>query len=258
MTAHQIEAEFRKKVSTEVRLVPEGRERYRVFAPFVFDDGDAFCIALRRESEGWVLTDEGHTYMHLSYEIDGGDLHRGTRQRIIGNALSAFGVRDRTGELVMPVENDDYGDALFSFIQALARISDVSYLTREQARSTFMEDLQAFLRSAVPEERLSFGWHDPSWDAVGKYTVDCRANGAATPLFIYGLPSDDRVRDAHIALLQFQTWGLAFRSLAVFENQEEINRKVLARFTDVVDRQFASLANNGDRIAAFVQEALDL
>jgi hypothetical protein len=38
--------------------------------------------------------------------------------------------------------------------------------------------------------------------------------------------------------------------------QEKANRKVLARFTDVCEKQFSSLAANRDRIERFLKEAL--
>ena len=76
------------------------------------------------------------------------------------------------------------------------------------------------------------------------------------PLFVYALPGDDRVRDATIALHQFEKWGLEFRSLAIFEDQEQVNRKVLARFSDVSDKQFSSLTGNRDRIAGYVDEVM--
>jgi hypothetical protein len=41
------------------------------------------------------------------------------------------------------------------------------------------------------------------------------------------LPGDDKVRDATIAILQFERWKTPFRSVAIFEDQEEVNRKVL-------------------------------
>jgi hypothetical protein len=37
--------------------------------------------------------------MHLTYQLDEKELQRGTRQKIIGNALSAFGIDDRETEL---------------------------------------------------------------------------------------------------------------------------------------------------------------
>ena len=76
-------------------------------------------------------------------------------------------------------------------------------------------------------------------------------------LFVFALPTDDRVRDATIALLQFERWGVDSRSLAIFEDQEQINRKVLARFSDTCEKQFSSLSANRDRIARFLREVLE-
>ncbi len=256
MTIETIERDFRETVCEQVRLEQEGIERYRVFTPFLFEDGDHLAIVLRKEQSEWILSDEGHTYMHLTYDIDERDLQKGTRQKIITNALYMFSVNDREGELILPIQEDHYGDALYSFAQALLKITDVSYLSRERVRSTFMEDFHVFMENTVPEERRTFNWHDPERDSQGMYSVDCRVNGMARPLFVFALPSDDKTRDATISMLQFEKWGIPFRSMTIFEDQETVNRKVLARFSDVCDKQFSSLGVNKDRIKRYLHEVI--
>ena len=256
MIIDTIETDFRRKIGESVRLANEGVNRYRVFTPFLFEDGDHLAVVLKSEDGRWVLSDEGHTYMHLTYDVDEKDLQRGNRQKIISNALSVFSVEDREGELRLLIPEEQYGDGLFSFIQALLKISDVSYLSRERVKSTFMEDFRSFMEATVPVDRRSFDWYDPRHDPEGKYAVDCRLNGMPKPIMVFALPSDDRVRDSTISLLQFERWGIPHRSLAIFEDQEEVHRKVLARFSDVCEKQFSSLGSNKDRIAAYLGEAM--
>ena len=254
MSIESVEKDFQKKVSEMVRLESEGIQRYRVFTPFRFDDGDYLVIVLKKEDSQWLLTDEAHTFMRLTYDVEAKDLHKGTRQKIISNALSEFHIETRSGELIQYIRDEEYGISLYSFVQAILKLSNVSFLSRERIRSTFKDDFRALLTETVPEERLIFDWTESDYDPDGKYIIDCRINGSPKPLFIQALASDGATRDATITFLNFEKWDIPFRSLAIFEDQEIISRKVLSRFTDICDRQFSSLTANRNRIQLFLSE----
>ena len=256
MSIKSIEQDFIDKVSAKIRVLRDGRDRFRVFTPFRFDDGDHITIVLKKEQAGWMLSDEGHTYMHLTYDISEKKLFSGTRHQIILNALSTFKVEDRFGELIFKVRDARFGDALYSFAQALVRIGDVLCLSTQNVQSTFMDDFQALLYENVPVPRMNFNWSHPDHDPEGIYTVDCRINGMPKPLLVYALHSNTTVRDATIALQQFKAWEMPFRSLAVFQNQQTINRKVLARFNPVCEKQFPSLDEYREDIGALLYRSI--
>ena len=195
--------------------------------------------------------------MHLSYWLDAeATKPGGKRWEIVESSLSTYSVENRNGELVIPVVEDRFGDALFNLIQALTKVTDISFLSREIVRSTFMEDLKDFLQRNVDETRLEFDWKDEERDPKGNYIVDFRINGMKRPLFIYGLPGEEKASLATINLLTFEKWKIPFRSLGIFEDQESMPPKPLARFTDAVEKAFSRLQGNEEQIRDYLKKHL--
>jgi hypothetical protein len=254
MNITDIEQDFQKKVCEKIHLLPEGLSRYLVEHPFTFDDGDHYIVFLKNVGGEWQLSDEGHTIMHLSYEDI--DLGRGGYREIVNNTVSAFGLVNREGELILPIPEMRFGDALFSYIQALVKISDVKYLERERVRSLFMEEFKVFLTELIPEPRRKFDYYHPQRDPRHAYPIDCRADTRNKPLFIFGITSDSKCQTATNIIYWWERQGEAFNVMAIHENMEEINGRILSRFSDVCGKQFSNLPTNRDRIKAFVEESL--
>ena len=258
MNIKDIQDTFSATVAKSIELYPEGVDRYQIFTPFHFDDGDHFVIALRKNGSGqWIISDEGHTYMHMSYDTDLATLKQGQRNEIIENTLDKYGIEEKDGQIFVRIDGvANAGNIFYNFIQCLISITDVSYLKRERVVSTFIEDFKEFMRETVSSDRIQFDYRDKSHDSDGKYLVDCHINSMTRPLHVYGVGNNDKCRDTTIGILNFRQWDTPFTSLGIFDNQENINRKALARFTDVCDRQFSSLSTNQDLIRAYLQDQI--
>lgn len=236
----------------------QGQARFRVFTPFMLADGDLLSLVLKHDPAGggWVFSDGASTFMRLSYGLDDEALNSATRQRIIGDALTVLGIENRNGELVKPVVHGEFSDTLFTFIQGVLRIADVAQLTRETVRRAFADDLARVVDAVVPERKRIHNWFDPFRDPQGTYRADWRVAGH-TPLFIFALGTQNRVKDATIALHQYERWGMKYDSVGVFQDSTAIPAKDIARFGDVATKIFSHLPGNEDRLAAYIQRHLE-
>lgn len=259
MGLEDIVKEFRESACGEIDLTSSGLNRYLVHVPFSFTDGDHYVITLRQEGDRWLLSDEGHTFMHLSYELRDVEFEEGNRRKIIDEVLRSYQIENRAGELVLAIPFSRYGDALFTFVEAITRITDVTFLSREVVKTTFREDFMRVVSEKGREagiKDIAFNYTHPIHDAAGKYPVDARLNGVVSrQVLVFAIGNDDQCQTTTIVLHQWEKWQERFHSIAVFRDQTEINRLYLARLSDVIGKHLPSLETARERLA---KELLDL
>lgn len=256
MSLDEIVSDFRRRLSTEVELRPYGRGLRQILTPFTLADGDVVSVFLKKDGERWTITDDGNTWMQLSYAYDSDDRSPEIPEcrAAIARAISEFGIEDHDGEWTVPVEGAGFGDALLSMIQGILKVSDAAFLSTEVAKARFVDGVRTLLRGAAPENSAEFDWADPERDPRRLYTVDCRIEGQSSPLFVYALVDDGKTRDATIALQRFRQWGVPFRAMGIFDRRESIRNDVLLRFSDVCSTQFSGLAVNRDAIISHLTD----
>ena len=217
-------------------------------SPFTFPDGDRYPVYLAETATGGVrLSDRGHTLMHIGYEHDVDAFYDGARASLREQIVRECGIEEEAGVFSMDASPDRVADALFRFGQALTKIYDLTFLSRERTASTFYEDLSSLLFDLMGEESVDTD-HVPAGVPNGSdYPVDYRLEGkAGTPVFLYGVPGRDKARLTTIMLSHFLLHGLAFESVIVFADQREIPRLDLARLTNVAGTAVASLDAEAD------------
>lgn len=254
-----LEANLATSIKTQVRVIQEGLTRYPILTPFTLPDGDHYNIVLIGTETGstWRLTDEGSTLMHLSYWLPYEVISRGKRKDVIDGVLQRHGVGNDNGVLYLDFSPSELGSALMTFLQAITQVSDIEFLNKEQVRATFDEDFNTLMREIVPSERLTLNYNHPEYDPKGIYTVDARINGLPEPMFVFAIGTDDRCRDVTIFLHTMDKWPIRFQSVAIFRDQQSIGRDVLARFSDIGGKQFASLVSSDVAIRNYFKKELE-
>ena len=245
-------SDFKKKVCDQVTLEQDGVLRYYVNTPFTFDDGDAFTIILKNVSRKWLLTDEGHTLMHLSYWIESDLMEEGKRKELIEGIAETFHIVIEDGQLNLYIEEENFGNSLFSYIQALTKISDVDFLSVERTKSVFLEDFRRLLTDNF-KEAARFDWTDAEKDEAGAYSVDCRLDTSSEPIFLYAVWNNERALNTTVSIMKYKNWGYDFNAIVVHEDLGELNKKNLYRIMDAADKQFPSFYGKEQSLVSYLK-----
>ncbi len=237
-----------RRLCANVRVHQRDDDVLMLETPFTFPDGDHYPIYLSETPTGGVLlSDRGHTLMHISYEHDVDAFYEGARAVLREQIVREYGIEEAYGTFTAETVPDRLADTLFKFGQALTKIYDMTFLSRGRIASTFYEDLKSLLLNIVEEDKVEPDFVPPNVPNGSDYPVDYRLQGKAeTPIFLYGVPNRDKARLTTIMLSHFLLHDLSFDSIIVFEDQQEIPRLDLARLTNVAGTAVSSLEARDD------------
>lgn len=234
------------KLCGDVQVV-ERNGRLTIQTPFEFADGDPYFFDLIELPGGLLrVTDSGHTFMHLSYENDIDKFSQGTRGEILEQVLSQGGVTFEGGEVFVDTNPEDLGRVVFRFAQTLTSITDLTFLNRARAESTFYEDLLEILHQIVDPNSIEKDYIYTDMPNAEDYPVDFRIESKADPLFLFGIPNRDKARLATIVLERLLRAQAEFDSVLIFADQSSIPRGDLARLSNAGGEMIASLDAQDD------------
>ena len=188
-----------------------------------------------------LLSDRGHTLLHISYSQDIESLYDGSRSVRREQIIKDNGVNDNDGVFSIESDEKDLAGDLFKFSQCLTQIYDLAYVSQERTEQTFYFELERILQSCINGSELQQNYI-PSEDPKNLYSVDYHVKSRRNKsVYVYGIHNSDKARLVTINLQHFQIEGLDFDSLIVFENQQQVSRKDVARVSDVASNQVYSI-----------------
>lgn len=232
---------------TQVHIKRKSHGLLLVETPFYFSDGDPYQIYIKEIGAGILrLSDMGHTMMHLSYENDIEKFHEGTRGNLFNQIKAETFIEEDNGEFFIDTSVENLGFNIFRLGQALTKITDLTFLNRARAESTFYEDLKEQLTRIIPEDKIKKDYYYEQMENARDYPIDYRIEGKYEPLFLFGVPNRDKARLTTIILERLLRANVNFESLLIFSDQSIIPRSDLARLSNAGGEMIASLDAEAD------------
>ncbi|NCA74249.1 MAG: DUF1828 domain-containing protein [Gammaproteobacteria bacterium] len=207
---------IRRSMCADTGYTELGINRTLLHTGHFFPDGDEFRIVLEyREEDGWIITDDGHTAMWLSYE----DFEiTDARKDVLRRVLNTNGAKFDEGEVYVKCDENNAGKALKSLIQTIQQMSDLIFLRKETVRSTFNEELKEVLYKSFGT-RCKLNMVQRIRDEDFTFDAYIEASSAdRSPIYILSVHAKDRGTEASIALLNIETERL-------IEGKGEYHRK---------------------------------
>lgn len=241
ITLNNLKQKLCSSLCEDINLYQKDNDLFYIETPFTFPDGDTYTIYLKLLTGGVRITDRGHTFMQLSYEMDIDTLYKGTRGKLREQIMNELALSEEEGQIYLDSSLDQLGNNLFRFSQGITKIHDLSFLNRDQVTSTFYEDLSKSLTHIVNPSIIQKDYVIPNISNAENYRIDYFIPGKSAPLYIFGIPNKDKARLATITLQHLSGENLTFESIIVCANQTELPRSDLARLTNAGGKMIASL-----------------
>ena len=87
-----------------------------------------------------LLTDRGHTIMHMSFEFDIDTLYEAPRAALREQITRDYGIQEDFGVFSVQTSKDQVSDAMFRLCQALTSIYGLMHFTCGQSTAETYED----------------------------------------------------------------------------------------------------------------------
>jgi hypothetical protein len=232
LNIEEIKTTLDKSMRSSIELHPIGRSQYVLETPFYFDDGDGFVIYLKIFDDKIIFTDNGHTIMHISYDVE---MNSETRQEVLSSILSTHDLKYNDGEISTESNLENIGLAFWDFCQGLIRISDIALWKYERAKSLFFEEFEAFMFEIIKPQipKLAVDWSDKIIDESGLYKIPYICSNGKKPLFVFPILNTQHCDQAIKSCLKYELANYKFNTFAAFADIEKVRKESQYQLLDL-------------------------
>jgi hypothetical protein len=116
-----------------------------ITTPYLDRHNDYLQIYVKRDNNGFILTDDGYTIGDLRQS--GCELESKKRKELLMLTLNGFGVKVDNEALVINTSADNFALRKHNLVQAMLAVNDLFYLSVPMVASLFLEDVTSWLNT---------------------------------------------------------------------------------------------------------------
>ena len=116
---------------------------FEITTPFLDRHNDNVQIYIKRNENGFILTDDSYTLNDL--KLSGFDINSEKRKFILQTILNGFGIKRVREELLIEARQENFPMKKHNLIQAILSINDMFVLASPTVVNLFKEDVERFL-----------------------------------------------------------------------------------------------------------------
>ena len=231
-------------------------QTFQIFLPYYHLDWDMIDVFIQFVWKRIILTDFWQTMMRLSYYTD---LSSAWRKKIFETIFSTYTVKyDWKCIFVDFTSVDELYPYLMEIIAVISKVSDISFLKQERAKSIFYEEFDSFMMWDL-KDKLKVNIHknySPSIDSKNNYPVPYYLE-SKKPLFVFPVSTNEKCLEAISILFFYDGKKFENTSISVFRDTEEISNKNVWRLMDISDRPLSIFdANNREKMINFAKASI--
>ncbi len=114
-----------------------------ITTPYLDRHNDYLQIYVRRDNNGFILTDDGYTIGDLRQS--GCELETKKRKELLTLTLNGFGVKLESDALIIHASPENFALKKHNLVQTMLAVNDLFYLAVPMVASLFLEDVTSWL-----------------------------------------------------------------------------------------------------------------
>lgn len=114
-----------------------------ITTPYLDRHNDYLQLYVKRDNDGYILTDDGHTITDL--QQSGCELETKKRKELLNMTLNGFGVKLVDDEIKVVASAENFALKKHNLVQAMLAVNDLFYLAEPMVASLFLEDVTSWL-----------------------------------------------------------------------------------------------------------------